>query len=728
MIKRFQTYILFTLVVLLINLSPFYIKSQERKLPDTPLSQEILNILANEISGQIIFNNEVILCGAPWIRDKEEFSTGTLYEAREIIKIAKKYGINTIKLEKSKRDRKIQYPFMGEFWVTKPNLKLIARLDADAALICSGSTSVNIKAPLIYIPPLDKVTLKNGFSKKDKKFFKGKIALMWQPPRGKTAKHLDEAGIRGVISFNARDRYLDPNQVVYSRSSLKDLKHLKFGFVISWRQWSELLEDIEENIELEVHCISKIETFDDKFETVLAWIPGTEQGKKGLMFCAHLFEGYTKRGANDNMSGCVAQLEILRVLSKLIHNKTLPQPRRDIYFLWPNEISGTFEFIKRNIKLVKNISSNINMDMVGEGLAKNKAVFTFSESPSYLPSYLDGIGDSIMNYLWRSNDIVYSPTSPRGRRGQHFPQPIWEKNGSTDAFRYDIHKATGGSDHICFNNPTVKIPGVELNIWPDQWYHADTDTPDKSDPTQLKRSAFIGAAMALAIANCTDERLPKVLKEVSDYSYKRIGERELPEAFNALSQAKAENLPDAFKRALNLLEMAVEREMGTINSVKDIYSGSQLSNQLIAQKLKQWELYGKALSGQLVDFSRFLYKQNNLTFSFPVLTEKEKKYSQVIPKYTDQVKYKEFRVERSKMYKDYMKAKEKEKKKKKSTEKQDELKWPEKRAILNFIDGKRSILKISNFASADLGIHIQLSKVVKYCQLLKEIGWIEFQD
>ncbi len=44
---------------------------EERPLPATPLSQEILTLLANEISGQVIYNNEVALAGAPWMRDPE---------------------------------------------------------------------------------------------------------------------------------------------------------------------------------------------------------------------------------------------------------------------------------------------------------------------------------------------------------------------------------------------------------------------------------------------------------------------------------------------------------------------------------------------------------------------------------------------------------------------------------------------------------------------------------
>ena len=55
------------------------------KHPETPLPQALLNILANEISGQMIFDNEVILAGAPWVRDAGEFSEkGRLFEAAKI--------------------------------------------------------------------------------------------------------------------------------------------------------------------------------------------------------------------------------------------------------------------------------------------------------------------------------------------------------------------------------------------------------------------------------------------------------------------------------------------------------------------------------------------------------------------------------------------------------------------------------------------------------------------
>ncbi len=704
------------------------------KHPETPLPQALLNILANEISGQMIFDNEVILAGAPWVRDAGEFSEkGRLFEAAKIVELAKKYGIKTIKLERSKRDRKGQYPMEGEFWLTKPEHRLIARLDGDAALVCNGSQTVDIKAPLVYIPPFSKKILAKGFTKKEKKVLKGKIALMWSHPRKKTAKWLDEAGIQGVIAFNARDRYLDPNQVVYGRTNTKGMKNLKFGFMISWRQWSELLEDLENRKPFEAHCKIRMISYQDKYETVLAWIPGTEPQEKGVMFTAHLFEGYVKRGANDNMSGCVVQLEILRALTKLIKNKTIPQPKRNIYFLWPNEISGTFEFIKNNPDLMSRIDVNINMDMVGEGLRKNNAVFTFSESSNNLPSYLDGLGNSIMNYIWRTNDIVYLPDSPRGRRGQHFPKPMWEKNGSTDAFRYDIHLATGGSDHICFRSPTVAIPGVELNVWPDQWYHADTDTPDKSDPTQMRRVAFLGAAMALVIADCSDKVLPQFLRDISSFGYLRIGERELPRLMNQIQKAGKKDFSGVLKRSLDLLEIAVNRELGALNSVQDVYSKSEPAKKTLNEIILQWQLYRKGLENLVNQYAEHAGQRLALTNFLPEKTPEELKYEGIVPEFTDAVKYKEFRVERSKLYQDYMKklkelAKGKKKKQAKKKEKGDTpLTSRAKRNLVNWINGKISITKIRDYVAAETGKDINLNKVIEYFELLEKIGWVQLK-
>ena len=118
---RTKTILTFFLALCLISAPPSG-HSQSSSSFKTPLSQDILNILVNEISGQIIFNNEVILAGAPWIRNAAEFAN-TLYESEKMVDIAKSYGIETIRIDQFTRDREFSYAFEGEFWIVKPEKK-----------------------------------------------------------------------------------------------------------------------------------------------------------------------------------------------------------------------------------------------------------------------------------------------------------------------------------------------------------------------------------------------------------------------------------------------------------------------------------------------------------------------------------------------------------------------------------------------------------------------------
>ncbi len=687
-------------------------------MPRTPLPQDILDLLANEISGQIIYNNEVKLAGAPWLRDEREFKEG-FYESETIAALARSYGVADVRIDRFPRENQLDYAVAGEFWTLKPEKRLVARLEADPALVAGVSPGLDLTAELVYIPPLGAEETKKWQAAGPQEKYAGKVALMWGHAGGEAAKALDAAGVAGVVSFSSRERYFDPNQVVYSRGSYTGLKSLRFGFTVSWRQWSELLEDVEAGRGVTVRAVARTENRPDRYESVLCAIPGTEPGGKGVIFSAHLFEGYTKRGANDNMSGCVVQLEILRALTKLIREGALPRPRRTIVFLWPQEISGTYEQIKQTEGFVDRFSVNINMDMVGEALRKNNATMTMSECPNYLPSYLDGLADAVMNYVWRTNDVVYLNDSPRGRPGgQYLPRPLWEKNGSLDAFRYFTHEATGGSDHVCFNNPSVAISGIEFFTWPDQWYHADTDTPDKSDPTQMKRIAFIGAAAAWAAANCGDEVLPELLKAVSAFGYARVGKRELARGLQMVTDAEAKDLEKAMNRALNLAAFAVAREKGAAESVREIYSSSDKARGLVAAHARQWELYGASLERQIREFAA--YRAAALKTKAPsihALTAEEKKDGAAVPALAPDVKGKEFSLEGSERYRKYAEAHP-------DAVKGLKLGMSQRRSVLNYIDGHRTLATIRNWVEVETGAEVEFKEFLRYIDFLKAAGWI----
>ncbi|MBM3311627.1 MAG: M28 family peptidase, partial [Candidatus Aminicenantes bacterium] len=685
----------------------------------TPLPQETLTLLANEVSGQFAFNNLLRLNGAPWVRRLEELRE-TMSETLLLRDLVRGYGIETVEVEKyppANPGATFNYPLEGELLTLEPEKRLVARLGADAALVIRGSKTADVSGELVYIGPLtgEEARAMREAGPQDK--FKGRLALVWSV--GGDLGALDAAGFEGVVTFSAQERYFDPDQVLYSTASFEAMKNLKVGMALSWRQWSELLELVEGNRRVVVRAKTRVESFPDRFEIVHAWIPGTEPQGKGVMFTSHLYEGYLKRGANDSIGGVAVQLEILRTLDKLIRSGDLPRPRRTIHFLWPNEISGTYEFIKRNPGLAESLAVNINMDMVSEALRKNNAIFTMSECPGHLPSYFDGLAERILNFVWRTNDIVYLGDSPRGLlRGQLFPQPMWEKNGSKDAFRFFIHKATGGSDHVCFVNPAVAVPAVEFFTWPDQWYHTDGDLPDKADPTEMKRVAFIGAATGWASAALADDWVAALADAASQFGYRRTAERDLGRAMGHLDAATAPTLEASAARSLNIVRFAVKREIGALRSIDEISSGSPAARAAVADRVRQWELYGEGLKAQVLGYAALRAKA--LGVKPPAGPKPEAlriQYAKVFPAISPAARGKEFNLGRFAPYQQYLKDHP-------DALKATGLNPAQASAVLNFTNGRRSLSDIRDDASAELDADLPLQAVASYLELLAAAGYV----
>jgi hypothetical protein len=295
---------------------------------------------------------------------------------------------------------------------------------------------------------------------------------------------------------------------------------------------------------------------------------------------------------------------------------------------------------------------------------------------------------------------------------------MWEKNGSGDAFRFYIHEATGGSDHICFNNPSVAVPGIELFTWPDQWYHADVDLPNKGDPTEMKRVAFIGATSALAAADLTDERLHTLLDVVSEFGYARVAERGLPPAMRILEGATAAELQESLKHALNRVNSAVDREVGAIESIRGIYTGSDDARTALDNRVKQWEAYREGLNNQVLSYAGV--RAQTLGTSRPSLapaTAAERRYSNVVPAIHPDVKGQQFYLSGFDAYDRY------------SQEHPEAipnlgLNSGQTREILNFVNGQRSVTEIRNRVAAVAGDELTIEQVVGYLKILRDVGWI----
>ena len=112
-------------------------------------------------------------------------------------------------------------------------------------------------------------------------------------------------------------------------------------------------------------------------------------------------------------------------------------------------------------------------------------------------------------------------TEDLGARGR-FTSPIISSNGSRDSFRYKIVSYVHGSDHWIFNDSALGVPMVAHTVWPYSHYHTNQDTPDKCDPTTLKRGAFITAALAIYASGASTQDTLPLAGEVLWRGLKRI--------------------------------------------------------------------------------------------------------------------------------------------------------------------------------------------------------------
>lgn len=541
---------------------------------NTILPESVLARVLEEISGQRAFDNEVMMAGYNRIRTPEEM-TGVMYEAEYLHKTMQGYGLDELRLESLKLFKPVRTTWWvgheAELRLVEPVPMLLARLEDQPALLVRYSDTVDCRGELVFIDRADLASVKD-------RDLTGKIVLSPLNPARLSACFAK--GALGVISYdNFVDALNNPDQVCFEMALDKGgAKGKVFGLKISIRQGNQLRDLILQGRKPVVHVRTRGAEYPWKADTIFAAVKGTAPDKPGLMFTAHLFERPSKIGANDNISGSVTLAEIARTLAALINSGRIARPERTIYFLMSEEGSGTAAFFQNHPEMAAKVLGDINMDMVGENLDANSA-FLHIERPLYSKSgYLDAVVRMFAEYVFRGNIEVHGAEgSPLG---DAFAVPVIEKNGSRQSFRYLMEPFSGGSDHGIFIESDADIPALSFMVWPDRWYHTDQDLPDKTDPTQLRRTAFIGACSALAV--CAGDEATVVNLARAAYTDRLAFLQEAYEqGFERLSARRAADGGKAFREALNGVAQAGKLNAAALGRVRELAAGKTAASKYL---------------------------------------------------------------------------------------------------------------------------------------------------
>lgn len=669
------------------------LSQQRNPVPETLLPLELLEEIINEASGDLALQNEIFLTAVNRNRLPEEYLKG-YFETEFILKKLKEYGIEEAEIvELPTRSKETWDAEMGELWLVKPEKGKIADLKDIAASLCSGSSTTDTTAELVYVGSGERLSFYEG------KDIKGKIVLVNGSPERARRLAVEKYEALGLIGYSSSHPEFDRDEVGWNSIRPSEKEKKTFAFVVSERTGEDLRDLLERGTKVEVRAISKAQMVPYKEEMVAALLKGKDYPEEELVFTAHLFEGFAKQGANDNASGCVAILETARVIKTLVDEGKIPPLKRSIRFLFVPEISGTAAYIQKFPEIAKRFFANINEDMVGEGLVKNNSYFRLITTPWSLPTCLTDVLSAFVEWVGTTQQLS----------GQRMVKPIVSPTGTSDPFYYSIDPYSGGSDHIVFVDGGVKVPANFFNVWPDMWYHSSGDTPDKSDTTQLKRAVFLSVAAAVFLANAGSPEVEKMIGETSAGALSRIGQ-DKSRAEKAIIKAEIKDIHSAYKEARNIIEQAFVRENGALSSIKFFIKADPNLDNYLAMRMKRFNESKLSSLGEIDEIYKYRCLKEKISAQKLALTQDEIRLSRLVPVRTEKMRgffdFMKFAEERAK-YKDLpaynLRAAESE--------------------VRNFIDGKKSILEIRNAASAEFE-PISLKDIENYIKVLEKIGFV----
>jgi hypothetical protein len=241
------------------------------------------------------------------------------------------------------------------------------------------------------------------------------------------------------------------------------------------------------------------------------------------------------------------------------------------------EISGSRAYMYANPELEHRIIAAMNYDMPGEDLEETDSYLRMKMTPDSRPSYLNDLIGNLLQFV--------DQTEIRTQTGNNAP------------FNYRLVPFIRGSDHTVFLD--AGIPAMQFNHWPDNFYHSSADVAERTDPTEMKRTGFMGASSFYYLAMAGPEEAMDLAWESAANGEKWISE--VTRQAVRLLDTDAADLHDRYAAAHNKVYGAFNRARATVESVTDLSEDSEvrdlvriLTSHLEDHRDLQWEKLAEA--------------------------------------------------------------------------------------------------------------------------------------
>ncbi|GHT30193.1 hypothetical protein AGMMS49574_09150 [Bacteroidia bacterium] len=615
------------------------IRGQNYTGPFIPLnlvSENIYDLIVGESSGEQAFYHVLEL--APYEHDRKgEEYRGDLRETKYVYDKLKEYGLPNALVEHI-GTTKTWDGVSAKLWEEYPKQAKLADYRDLAAFLAQGSASTDVTAQLVWVGRGSAHVL-------EKSNIKGKIVVT-EASASRIQADVVKNGAIGIITYYSPRPLIDPLQI--PNASIRPEGSL-FCFNLPPRDGYALRDRLLAGDSIVVHAKVETTEVETDIQVTSCFIPGTDPNAEEINVSAHLFEGYVKLGANDNISGSAVILDVARTLNELINSGSIPRPKRNIRFIWIPEFSGSAAWANAHKEITSKTLCNINLDMVGLWLSKSDSYYCLQRTTMGNPHYVNDVTEALMHYVAATNKSFLATGA-----GRPEPiKPVFSFTGSHEPFYYSIVANYGSSDHEVFNDFGVQVPGIMMITWPDNYYHTSGDRPSILDPTQLRRAAVIAAVGAYSIAASDEDGALRIASEVSSNAIKRLA---LIQQANALriNEAKADSLQATYKRALFDIDAYTANEKATLQSVLELAPSSALLKKFIDAQIDNVVKTSKLNVKAIEDLSKARGERLSVAIKPIVLTQEELKASKTYPKATALAREKGYGVLRSTITRDLL--------------------------------------------------------------------------
>jgi len=430
----------------------------------------------------------------------------------------------------------------------QPQPRRIVSYEDVRLAVADNSESADVTVELVDV---GRGTERRDYDGKD---VRGKLVLCDATPSACHRQAVEEHGAAGLVSYNAnqvsawwRD---DQDLIRWGHLDARGRKNA-FAIMISLREARLLQQRLARGESITLHAVVRARNDDaSPYETLVATIPGSDPAAGDVVFSCHL--DHQKPGANDNASGCSANLEVARTLKTLIDARRIPPPVRTLRFIWPSEMTGTIAYLVKYPDIASRIRAAVHLDMVGGDPFVTKSVLHVTRSPWSIATVTDDVAEVFGRYVIDG--------AMRAAGDGDMARAIRSQAGSKDAFWADITPYESGSDHWIYQEGGFAIPSVYLRDHPDVYIHTTRDLPDNIEPTKIKRSAFIAAASGYYLAT-----MPDGAAALLRLSYANAHARLAEDGARAAAMASD---PGRIRDAANIVAQGVLREQRRLRSLE----------------------------------------------------------------------------------------------------------------------------------------------------------------